>query len=89
MKIGTRYAAALAAPILLWGATAFGQRRPPTPRPVRRDATDGGRSGRQDRPESGASHDPDGHGTIHEFTASAETLQDLKEGDRIEARLRR
>jgi Cu/Ag efflux protein CusF len=28
-------------------------------------------------------------GTMHEFTASAETLKDLKEGDRIEARLRR
>ena len=25
---------------------------------------------------------------MHEFTASKETLQDLKEGDRIEARLR-
>jgi ribosomal protein S1 len=28
-------------------------------------------------------------GTIHEFQASKETLQDLKVGDRTEARLRR
>ena len=28
-------------------------------------------------------------GKMHEFQASAETLKDLKEGDRIEARLRR
>jgi hypothetical protein len=27
-------------------------------------------------------------GTVHEFQASKETLQDLKEGDRIEAQLR-
>jgi len=27
-------------------------------------------------------------GTVHEFQASAETLQDLKVGDRIEAKLR-
>jgi Cu/Ag efflux protein CusF len=27
-------------------------------------------------------------GKMHEFQASKETLQDLKEGDRIEARLR-
>jgi len=27
-------------------------------------------------------------GTVHEFQAGAETLQDLKEGDRIEARRR-
>jgi hypothetical protein len=28
-------------------------------------------------------------GVTHEFQASKETLQDLKEGDRIEARLRK
>jgi len=31
----------------------------------------------------------EGNGKIHEFQASADTLKDLKEGDRIEARLRR
>ncbi len=31
----------------------------------------------------------EGNGRIHEFQASADTLKDLKEGDRIEARLRR
>jgi hypothetical protein len=29
------------------------------------------------------------NGQTHEFEASKETLQDLKEGDRIEARLRK
>lgn len=30
----------------------------------------------------------DANGTLHEFSASKETLQDLKPGDRIEAKLR-
>ena len=30
----------------------------------------------------------EGDGTVHEFRASKETLEDLKVGDRIEARLR-
>ena len=90
MKIGTRYGVALAAPILLWSATAFGQDGA-IPRPARlahaarRWKVRSSRStGARGESRSGAAD-----GTIHEFTASAETLQDLKEGDRIEARLRR
>ncbi len=88
MKIGTRYAAALAAPILLWGATAFGQTATPPASPAGTPQTVEGQVVKIDRSQ-GRVTIRTASGTIHEFTASAETLQDLKEGDRIEARLRR
>ncbi|HWC03113.1 MAG TPA: hypothetical protein VHF87_10090 [Methylomirabilota bacterium] len=87
MKIWTRFGVALAAPILLWSGTALGQAaKPPasqgnTPRTVEGEVIKIDRA--QGRVTIRASD-----GTIHEFQASKETLQDLKEGDRIEARLR-
>jgi hypothetical protein len=38
--------------------------------------------------EQGKLHERESDGTAHEFQASKETLQDVKVGDRIEAKLR-
>jgi hypothetical protein len=87
MKIWTRFGVALAAPILLWSGTALGQVANP---PVHQGATPRiveGQVVRIDRTR-GLVTIRATDGTMHEFQASSETLQDLKEGDRIEARLR-
>ena len=88
MTIGTWYGVALVAPILLWSATAFGQAANPAPSPARTPQTVEGQVVKIDRSQ-GRITIRAADGTMHEFTASAETLQDLKEGDRLEARLRR
>lgn len=89
MRIGSRVAAGLAMGLLLWTGAALAQVKPgcdaqgrmKTPEKVdaqvvKVDQTQGKVTVRE----------PDG--TVHEFQASAETLKDLKVGDRIEARLR-
>ena len=87
MRIWTRFSVAVAAPILLWSGTALGQASDPqapsssTPRVV------AGQVVKIDRAQ-GRVTIRGADGKIHEFQASQETLQDLKEGDRIEARLR-
>lgn len=87
MTIWTRFGVPLAAPLLLWSGTAFGQAAQP---PVHQGSTPNlveGQVVRIDmRRERVTIRTKDG--TMHEFQASKETLQDLKEGDRIEARLR-
>jgi hypothetical protein len=87
MTIWTRFSVALAAPILLWSGSAFGQA---TQRPTQQGTTPQVVQGRvvkidttRDRVTIRAND-----GTMHEFQASKETLRDLKEGDTIEARLR-
>ena len=87
MKIGTRYGAALVVPILLWSATVFGQAASPTTGPARTPQTLEGQVVKIDR-SHGRVTIRAVDGTTHEFQASAETLQDMKEGDHIEARLR-
>jgi Cu/Ag efflux protein CusF len=86
--IGTRFGIALVASILLWTGTALGQaaQQPPvhqgsTPRSVE------GLVLKIDK-RAGKVTIRSNDGSIHEFTASKATLDDLKEGDRIEARLR-
>jgi hypothetical protein len=87
MKIWTRFGLAITAPILLWSGTAFGQAANPpahqgaTPRMVEGEVVKIDRI--QGRVTIRAVD-----GTMHEFQASKETLQDMKQGDRIEARLR-
>lgn len=86
MKSGSRIGVAVAAPILLWSGAVLGQATnppagQPTPAAVEGQVVKIDRS--QGRVTIRASD-----GTTHEFQASAETLRDLKEGDRIEARLR-
>jgi hypothetical protein len=85
MKIWTRFGVALAAPILLWSGTALGQAANPpgsTPQTVEGQVIKIDRS--KGRVTIRASN-----GQTHEFEASKETLRDLKEGDHIEARLRK
>jgi hypothetical protein len=87
MTMWTRLGAALVLPVLLWSGTALGQAASPpvhqgsTPRTVE------GRVVKIDRAQ-GKVTIQSSDGSRHEFTASKETLDDLKEGDRIEARLR-
>jgi Cu/Ag efflux protein CusF len=81
--IGTRFGIALVASILLWTGTALGQAAQQPP--VHQGSTPRSVEGLVLKIDKRA-----GKVTIrsHEFTASKATLDDLKEGDRIEARLR-
>jgi hypothetical protein len=87
MTIWTRFGAAVAAPILLWSGTALGQAVTPPPGQPRTPPMVEGQILRIDRSQ-GRITVRASDGTLHEFQASKETLQDLKEGDRIEAKLR-
>jgi aconitase B len=77
----------LAMGLMLWVGTALGQARPAcdqkakTPERVQGEITKiDAAQGRVTVRES--------DGTVHEFQASTETLQDLKVGGRVEAKLR-
>ena len=91
MKTLTQLGAAFVAPILLWSGTAFGQATPPPPNPPAPPAstpkTVEGQVVKIDRTKGMVTIRAN-DGTTHKFQASAETLQTLKEGDRIEAKLR-
>ena len=90
MKRWTQFGMAVLAPILLWSGVAFGQATttPPTTGGNRSPEKVEGEVVKIDR-NTGRVSIRSSDGTMHEFQASKETLQDLKEGDRIEARLRR
>jgi hypothetical protein len=86
MKIWTRVGVAIA-PIVLWSGAALGQAANP---PVQHGATPRvveGQVVKIDRTQGRVTIRA-ADGAMHEFKASMETLQELKEGDRIEARLR-
>jgi hypothetical protein len=87
-KVWTRVGVALVAPILLWSGAAFGQAAKP---PVHQGSTPNTVEGQVVKIDRRAMKVTirAADGSMHEFTASKETLDDLKEGDRIEARLRR
>jgi len=87
MKTWTQRGGALIVPLLLWSGTALEQATNP-PNPANTPETVSGQVVKIDRAQ-GKVTIREGNGKIHEFQASAETLKDLKEGDRIEARLRR
>jgi hypothetical protein len=87
MTIWTRLGVALAAPILLWSGTALGQATNPPTGQARTPQTVDGQVIKIDRGQGRVTIRA-ADGSTHEFQASKETLQDLKEGDRIEARLR-
>jgi hypothetical protein len=89
MRMWPRFGAGLAVALVLWTGPALGQSKPAcdsqgkvrTPEKVEGqvvsvDQAQGKVTVRQS------------DGTTHEFQASKETLQDLKAGDRIEAKLR-
>ena len=89
MHTSLRLSAGLAVGLVLWTGTALGQARPacdPQAKMNTRERVEGEvtkvdiAQGRVTVRES--------DGTVHEFLASTETLQDLKVGGRIEARLR-
>jgi hypothetical protein len=93
MNTWTQRGGALIVPLLLWGGTALAQTTtPPATTPRNAPATTpemvSGQVVKIDRSQ-GKVTIREGNGKMHEFQASAETLKDLKEGDRIEARLRR
>ena len=90
MRMWSRRAAGLAvALIMLWTGTALGQNKPAcSPQgTVKTPEKVGGQVVKVD-PGQGKVTVREADGTVHEFQASAETLQDLKVGDRIEAKLR-
>ena len=86
-KIWTAVGVALVAPMLLWSGTALGQTAKP---PVHQGSTPSSVEGQVVRIDKRASRVTirSADGSMHEFQASKETLEDLKVGDRIEARLR-
>jgi hypothetical protein len=89
MKTWTQFGMAVLAPVLLWSGVALGQATtPPTTGGSRSPEKVEGEVVKIDR-NTGRVSIRASDGTMHEFQASKETLQDLKEGDRIEARLRR
>jgi hypothetical protein len=87
MRIWSQFGVALAAPVMLWAGVAFGQATKPPASQGRTPQTVEGQVVKIDK-STGRVMVRAQDGTTHEFQASAETLQDLKEGDRIEARLR-
>ena len=94
MNTWTQRGGALIVPLLLWSGTALAQAtspptttRPPNPTANTPEVVSG-QVVKIDRGQ-GKVTIREGNGRIHEFQASADTLKDLKEGDRIEARLRR
>jgi hypothetical protein len=86
MRTWAWFGVAWAAP-LLWSGLALGQAaNPPAPRAATPRTVDG-QVVRIDRTQGRVTVRA-ADGTVHEFQASPETLRDLKEGDRIETRLR-
>ena len=89
MRLGSRVAAGLAMGLLLWTGAALAQGKPgcdaqgkmKTPEKVE------GQIVKVDQAQGKVTVREPG-GTVHEFQASAETLKDLKVGERIEAKLR-
>jgi len=89
MRLGSRVAAGLAMGLLLWTGAALAQGKPgcdaqgkmKTPEKVE------GQVVKVDQAQGKVTVREPG-GTVHEFQASAETLKDLKVGERIEAKLR-
>ena len=88
MTLWRRYGVAVAAPILLWSGAAFAQPASPPPRQGHTPPTVEGQVIKIDRAQGRVTVRA-ADGVTHEFQASKETLQDLKEGDPIEARLRK
>jgi hypothetical protein len=87
MRSWTRFGVAFAAPILLWSGVAFGQTANPPAGQPRAPQMVEGQVVKIDRTQGRVTIRA-GDGTTHEFQASPDTLKDMKEGDRIQAKLR-
>ncbi len=89
MGLWPRLVAGLAVVLMLWTGTALGQSKPacdPQGK-VKTPENVGGQVVKVDQAQ-GKVTVRESDGTVHEFQVSKETLQDLKVGDRIEAKLR-
>lgn len=89
MHAWLRLSAGLAVGCLLWTGTALGQARPACDQQgkVKTPERVGGEVTKVDMVHERVTV-RDANGTVHEFRASKETLQDVKVGGRIEAQLR-
>ena len=87
MKTWMRLLAGLAAGVLLWSGTAFAQAKPSGCDKAKAPEKVEGRVVMVD-PDQGKMTLRTAEGTMHEFQASKETLQDLKVGDEVKAKLR-
>ena len=89
MRMWPRLMAGLAVALMLWTGPALGQSKPAcdSQNKVKTPETVEGQVVSVDQAQ-GKVTVRESNGTTHEFQASKETLQDLKAGDRIEAKLR-
>lgn len=89
MRMWPRLVAGLAVALVLWTGSALGQSKPAcdSQGKVRTPEKVEGQVVSVDQAQ-GKVTVRESDGTTHEFQASKETLQDLKAGDRIEAKLR-
>lgn len=89
MKTWRSLSMVTAAGLMLWSASALGQTKPATCNEARARTPSSveGQVVKID-PTYGRISVRGADGTVHEFEASKETQQDLKVGDRIEAKLR-
>jgi hypothetical protein len=89
MRRWLRLSAGLAGGCLLWTGTAMGQARPACDQQgkVKTPERVGGEVTRVDMAQGRVTM-RESNGTLHEFQASKETLQDIKVGGRVEAQLR-
>ena len=89
MHTWLRLSAGLAVGCLLWTGTALGQARPECDQQgkVKTPERVGGEVTKVDMPQ-GRVTVRESDGTLHEFQASKETLQNVKVGGRVEAQLR-
>jgi hypothetical protein len=86
MTMRTAMAAAVVASAVLWSSGAYAQRPADCPKPGTADKV-AGQVVKVDQ-GSGKVTVRGSDGATHEFQASKETLQDMKVGDKIEAKLR-
>ena len=87
MKLWSRMAAIAVATAMLWGGAMLAEVQAANCDPVRYPPKVEGQVLKVDKHE-GKVRVQTAEGTIHEFQASKETLQELKAGDRISAKLR-
>ncbi|HEV8675364.1 MAG TPA: hypothetical protein VGX21_15055 [Methylomirabilota bacterium] len=87
MKTWMRLSAGLTTGLMLWTGTALAQQAPSGTDKSKTPQRLEGQVVKID-PNKGKVTVRASDGTTHEFQASAETLKDLKVGDRIEAKLR-
>jgi len=87
MKTWIRLSVGLTAVVMLWGGTALAESKPGGCNKAGAPEKVEGQVIKVD-PDQGKLSIREANGTMHEFQASKETLQDYKVGDQIKAKLR-